>query len=120
MAQVNRPQVQNNDLSNLLTIGGAAIGGIAGGPQGALTGAGAGQMAAGVLAPPQAQAPMADNGGSQAAAMARRQQQMSQDNLATLKQAEANLPHLPEDLRQQYGPSIIRARMMEEQKRGMV
>jgi hypothetical protein len=51
--------------------------------------------------------------------MARKQQQMGQDNLAVLKQAEAHLPTLPEDLRQQYGPPIIQARMAEQQRRGM-
>jgi hypothetical protein len=51
--------------------------------------------------------------------MMRRQQQLSQDNLATLKQAEAALPQLPESLRQQYAPAIVQARSMEMAKRGM-
>jgi hypothetical protein len=118
MAQVIRPQNQNNDLSNLLTIGGAVIG-AGSGPGGAAAGAGLGQMAGGIMQPQQPPQQNPESGGGQASAMARRQQQMSQDNLATLKQAEAALPSLPEGLRQQYSPAIIRARMMEQQNRGM-
>ena len=120
MAQVIRPQPQNNNgLNEILPIAGAVVGGIYGGPQGAVAGAGAGQMAGGILNPQKPGAPTADSGGSEAAAMARKQAQMGQDNLEVLKQAEAHLPSLPEDMRQQYAPAIIQARMLEQQKRGM-
>lgn len=115
MAQVIRPQTDSgNDLRNLLTIGGAVVGGVYGGAPGAAAGAGLGQMAGGMLAPQQSpqQNPQ---GGSEAAAMARRQAQMSQDNLGALKQAEATLPSLPENLRQEYAPAIVKARMMAQQ-----
>lgn len=120
MAEVIRPNRQENSLNSLLTVGGGVIGAAYGGGLGAaLTGAGAGQMAGGLLngqKSPQQNIPL----NSQASAMARRQQSMSQDNLATLKQAEATLPQLPESLRQQYAPAIVQARMLEQQKRGIV
>lgn len=58
-------------------------------------------------------------GGGEASAMARMAQQKSQDNLQVLKSAEAQLPRLSERLRQEYGPPIIQARMLEERKRGI-
>lgn len=118
MAQVIRPQPQQGDLNQLLSVGGAIAGGVVGGLPGAAAGAGIGQMAGGLLNPAQGPAPSAGGGDSEAAAMARRQQQQSQDNLATLKQAEATLPSLPESLRQQYAPAIVQARMLEQQRMG--
>lgn len=127
MAQVLMPQKKNND-SELFQLAGGIAGGILGtgvGGPGAGTAAGAalgsqlGGTAGNLLTqtPSQGQSPSI-GGEGQAAAMARRQQQMSQDNLATLKQAEGQLPQLPEELRQQYAPAIVQARMMEEKKRG--
>lgn len=120
MAQVIRPQVpDDNLLKNVLTIGGGIAGAVYGGPGGAVAGAGAGQLAGGILSPQKPPQENPQSGGGEAAAMTRKQQQMSQDTLGTLKQAEASLPTLPENLRQQYAPAIIQARMLEEQKRGM-
>ena len=118
MAQVNVPQ-KRDDTNALLQIGGAALGAYAtgGSPQGAMAGASAGGMIGGLNQKPQNQPVQAEG---QAAAMARRQQQMAQDNLQVLKQAEAQLPSLPEPVRQQYAPAIVQARMLEEQKRGLV
>lgn len=124
MAQVIRPQTKS-DLGEVLTLGGAIAGGVlgsAGGPAGAAGGAalggGLGGMASNMLEPPKPQeSPL--QGGGESAAMLRRQQQMSQDSLGTLKAAEAQLPNLPESLRQQYAPAIVQARMMEQQKRGL-
>jgi hypothetical protein len=126
--QVIAPQVKNNSVTrDLLTIGGGVVGGVLGaaaGGVGAVPGAAAGatvgQMAGGLVAPDQEQTQaLPQSGAGEAAAMARKQQQMSQDNLATLKQAEAALPQLPEGLRQQYAPAIVQARMMEQQQRGL-
>jgi len=116
MAQINRVAPRDSGISQLLTIGGAVGGAFAGNP---MAGAGAGQMAAGFIDQPKAPTPMVGEGGSEAAAMARKQQEMSTDNLATLKQAEATLPTLPENLRQQYAPAIVQARLLEQQKRGI-
>lgn len=117
MAQVIRPQ-KKDDTGEMFQLGGAGIGAVLGGPAGAMTGAGVGGTAAGILAPQQPPAQsLGGGGGSEAAAMARKQQQMSEDNLSTLKNAEASLPGLPESLRQQYTPAIVQARMLEEQRR---
>ncbi len=115
MAQINRATPSSSGLNDLLTIGGGAAGAYYGGPMGAAAGMGAGQAAGGILNAPPPQAPSVPQGDS--AAMARRQMQESQDNLAILKQAEASLPSLPENLRQQYAPAIIEARMKAEQDR---
>ncbi len=117
MAQVNMPQ-RTNDTNQLLTLGGGVTGALLGGPSGALMGASAGQTAGGLINSGQIPAQTVESSG-QAEAMARRQQQLAQDNLNTLKQAQAALPQLPENVRQQYAPAIIKARMMEEQSRGM-
>lgn len=129
MAQVVMPQRrQAGDLSNLLGIGGAVTGGIIGGagtggtPQGAMMGAtagyGLGQAAGNVLTPQQQQQQSLPQ--TEMEALRRRHAQLNTDNLAILKQAEAQLPSLPEELRQQYAPAIIQARMAEEQRRGGV
>ena len=118
MAQVNRPQKRPDELNSLLTIGGGVAGVAAGGGvSGALAGAGAGSTVGGIVNPEQPQQEAVP--APQAGALQRRQQQLSQDNLALLKRSEASLPSLPEPLRQQYGPAIIQARMMEEKRRGL-
>lgn len=123
---INRIQPSNdNTLGTLLTIGGMAAGGALAGPGiaatlgGAATGGGLGSTAGNILSPAQQQ--LSDNGGSggsETAAILRKQQQMSQNSLDTLKNAEAQLPSLPESLRQQYAPAIVQARMYEQQKQG--
>lgn len=55
-------------------------------------------------------------GNDEAGAMARRNLQLSTDNLSALKDAESNLSYLPENIRQQVAPTIITARMMAEQQ----
>lgn len=114
MAQVMIPQ-KRDSTGQALQLGGA-IAGASAGPSGALTGYSAGGAASSFLQKPQ---PQGVESSGQAAAMARRQQQLAQDNLETLKQAEASLPALPEHLRQEYAPAIIQARMLEEQQRGL-
>lgn len=119
MAQVIKVQKPDSGTKDVLTIGGGVAGGIVGsGSPGAIgAGAGAGSTAGNFLDPTQPPAPTL-SGGGEASAMARRLQAASQDNLATLKQAEATLPQLPEALRQAYAPAIVQARMLEQQKRG--
>lgn len=120
MAQVIRPQKPSGGLGEVLGIGGAVIGGImGGGAPGAAAGAGVGQTAGNMLEPPEAPQQPVNSSLSEANAMKRRQEQLATDNLAVLKQAEASLPSLPEDMRQQYSPAIIQARMLEQQRRGM-
>lgn len=129
MAQVNLIEYRKKSaLGELLPIAGAVAGGYigyqaGGGAPGALKGAGAGaalgQLGANTLDGDSGPRPQQLSSNSEAAAMSRRMQQQSQDNLADFRKAEAALPYLPEDLRQEYGPAIVRARMMEEQRRGL-
>jgi hypothetical protein len=123
MAQVIVPQKQKNQgLSEILTLGGAGVGAVLGGPGGALAGASLGSTLGGTAGSYINQNEPQGTAGapSQNMAMQRRSQQLGTDNLAALKQAEMQLPKLPEDLRQQYTPAIVQARMLEQQKRGMV
>lgn len=117
MSQVIIPPKKGN--GELFQIGGAIAGGIVGGPAGAMTGYSLGGALGGMENQSNKQAQGTQQSG-QSDAMMRRQQQMAQDNLQVLKNAEASLPTLPEELRQQYAPAIVQARMMEEQKRGLV
>lgn len=94
------------------TLAGAGLGGTLGGAAG---GAVDNSQSLGMQPIPQGQS----GGGAEMAAMSRKQQQMGQDNLAVLQNAETHLPSLPEDLRQQYAPAIVQARMLEQQRRGM-
>lgn len=108
-----KPQRKSDGLNELLTIGGGVLGAAYGGPSGAIAGAGAGQMAGGILNPPQQdQQPV--EAGSESSAMQRRLTSQTQDNLGILQKSEAALPSLPESLRQQYAPAIIRARMLAQ------
>lgn len=129
MAEIYSPPLrQRNDLSQLLQIGGAVGGAIAGGPGvgaalgGAATGASLGGLAGGMISKPMAQNSAMGVGSPypESNAMMRRTEQLSQDNLGVLKLAEASLPSLPEELRQQYSVPIIQARMLEEKNRGLV
>lgn len=117
--QVMMPQPQNSD-GQIFQVGGTVIGGALGGTPGAAVG---GMVGGGVSPqPPRPQALQTSDNGSQADAMMRRSQQLTQDNMQTLTQAEAALPTLPEDLRQQYAPAITQARMLQQQQQqtGMV
>ena len=123
------PQKKQNNMGQYLQAGGAIAGGIigsivpgAGTIAGATAGAALGGVAGGLADASQKQdAPSGvPQQPSQAYAMSQRQQKLSQDNLATLQQAEAGLPQLPEHLRQQYAPAVIQARMLEERQRGLV
>ena len=83
---------QNNDrLGKFLTIGGAAVGAIAGGgPQGALTGASAGSTLGGIVGKPPIQA-------IESQGMDRRRRAIDQDPVSALSQASAVLNSLPAD-----------------------
>jgi hypothetical protein len=125
MAQVIVPQKKKNEgLSEILTLGGAAGGAMLGGPGGAMAGASLGASLGGVggslISQNQPQGTAGVPGApSQSMAMQRRSQQLGTDNLMALTQAEKQLPNLPEDLRQQYAPAIIQARMLEQKQRGL-
>jgi hypothetical protein len=57
IAKIQRQQAPD-DMGKLLTLGGAAVGGFFGGPQGAMTGANAGGMINGIVAaPPKPEGP---------------------------------------------------------------
>lgn len=114
MPQVIMPQQQPSGLSSILPVAGAVGGAAYGGLPGAAAGAGLGSLAGGMVDPKQPTQQFPSSGNSEADAMARRSQQ--QDPLATLKQAEAALPSLPEHIRQQYAPAITQARVLAEQQ----
>lgn len=124
MAQVYMPEKKSNN--GIFQLGGAIVGGVLGGyatesPQGAMAGAtagaGLGGLAGQQISPdkPQPQ-PLASNTGS---AMERRRQQLENDPLMQLKQAEVAVAKAPEPVQTEYGPAIQRARMLEEQRRGI-
>lgn len=124
MPPVMMPQKKDNGMGSLLTIGGAVAGGVAGSVvpgAGTIAGAGLGATlggaAGGLLSSQQAGGQGSPN--SEMGAMQRRSDQMGTDNLASLKAAELQLPSLPENLRQQYAPPIIQARMLEQQRQGI-
>lgn len=108
-------------------VAGGVAGGMAGGPKGAILGAQAGQglgstiggyvdpaKAGGAIQEAQAQAPQQmDN------AISRRVAQQAEDKLAVLKQAEAALPYVTKDMRDQYASTIVKATMEEERRRAM-
>jgi len=120
MPQIYSPQVKHpsigQDLSNIGTLIGAYV---TGSPQGAMAGSSAGNMIGNFFESDKGprNTPMVPVRSAEANAMSRRGEQLSQDNLTTLASAESYLPQLPEDLRQQYAPAIIQARMLEEQRR---
>src|SRR3990167_6500594 len=131
MAQVMKIPPKKSKVSQLLelggTIAGGIIGGTAAGPGGAAVGGAvggsvighsAGGIAVNILEPPKQEIGVEKQ--STATALMRRQQQLAQDNLAVLNEAEQNLAYLPENLRQQYAPAIMQARYLEQQKRGLV
>ena len=102
-------------LGKALTTGGAIIGGIYGGPQGAITGAGVGQTAGGLLQR-QPQAPIESQG------MARRQQKLSQDPFLAIREAQAALQSLPPDQLPETRKAFEQAMLMaqrNQQTRGL-
>ncbi len=115
--QVVQPKQQANDgLGKALTIGGGVAGAAFGGPMGAVSGAGMGQSAAGMLSKPQEQAPIVQ--ASQSDAMGRRLG--GDDTLAQLAEAKSALATLPPQEQKQYEAPINQAYAMEQRKRGMV
>jgi len=134
------------DQKALFQIGGAIIGGIVGkSPQAAVAGAAAGGAvsdfagskdaggavgsavnfgsAAGSVGGGSsggAAAPAGGLGLTQSEAMARRRDELQTDKLTALREAEAATSTLPEQQRQRLLPTLTQARMLEQQKRGMV
>lgn len=139
MAQIMMPKKSESKMGSYLQAGGAIGGAIVGTMAapgagtaagattgatlgGALTGAATGSALGGTLGGLASRGPEGGGipqGGSELAAMTRRHQQLGQDNLATLSQAEKHLTSLPEGLRQQYAAPIIQARMLEQRQRGL-
>lgn len=116
MTQVYMPQKKQDDgLGKALTIGGAVVGGIYGGPGGAVTGAGVGQTAGGLLSSSKSQGPAA----VPETAMTRKYATVNSDPLVKLQDANTALADLPPDIQQQYGPTIQQATAMERQRRGL-
>jgi hypothetical protein len=119
MSQVMMPQKKSN--SGIFQLGGALAGGILaspGGPGaiagGAAAGASLGGLAGGALSPEKA-APQA----IQSNAMNRRMAQIESDPLNQLRNAETALASVPPPVKAEYAPAIQRARMLEEQRRGL-
>tara|TARA_R110000796_G_scaffold252288_1_gene385951 strand:- start:120 stop:464 length:345 start_codon:yes stop_codon:yes gene_type:complete len=105
---------QNQGLGKILTIGGAALGSM-GGPSGAVAGAGAGQTAAGLLQ--KAPTPPVESQGMQ-----RRQEELIQDPLRQIQQAQAAARKLSPDqmpeVRRAFDNAIAIAKQNQEFGRG--
>lgn len=82
-----QPQ-DNNRLGKFLTIGGAAVGALAG-PQGAVAGAGVGSTLGGIVSRPPVQS-------VESQGMDQRRQVLDQDPVSALNQASAILNNIPQ------------------------
>lgn len=124
MSKVTMPNNKKGSAETMQTAGqivGGVVGGIYGGPAGAMEGAGTGGAVGGTIGKafagnsPTPQAVQSESGND---AISRR---MQQDPGPALQQADAALAQLPPQYEDQYGATIRRARMLEEQqRRGMV
>ena len=126
MANVMMPNKKGSTqqaMSNAGTIIGGVVGGVYGGPAGAVEGAGAGgaigDKVGGVLGgnAPAPQAVQAKGEGSGDAM--KRRMEPQEAPAVTLEKADEALQQLPPQYGEQYGPMIRRARMLEEQQRGI-
>ena len=140
--QANGDTASKRDEKALFQIGGAIIGGFVGGPPGAIAGASAGGAANDFIGSKDAGGAVgsaanfgsaaqgvqstgtaggkAGLGLSQTEAMSRRRDDLQTDKLTALREAEAATSTLPEQQRQRLLPTLTQARMLEQQKRGMV
>jgi hypothetical protein len=127
--RISQTPGEESKASKYGTLGGAAIGGLvgmkagsplagasAGGTLGGWIGGMFGQPTAGTRSEQFEIQPMETSGDS---AMSRKLASARQDRLAVLRQAESSLPQLPQELRDQYADTIVRATMEEEKRRAM-
>lgn len=131
MPQIIQPQVPDRkaqDQKSLFKIAGAVVGGVVGGyfgnAPGAIAGAGAGaslgdQAGSMLVKDDTNKVTPSIQPGQQSQALARRQQQLETDNLTQLRDAEQAAAQLPEEQRQRVLPTLTRARLMEQQQRGV-
>lgn len=134
-AQPKRPapkqsSVERNPFGDILTLGGAAVGGIFGGLPGAATGASLGNMVGGIVAPPtitqaQVQAPTPEKqsvatGGD---AMSRRLGEIGQGD-QNMQQISASIDSLKyvqnEDLRYKLAQPLVAADIAAMKQQGQV
>jgi hypothetical protein len=126
MAQVLIPQ-KKDDTNNLLTIGGAVVGGIMGGPPGAMLGAQAGGLAGSTLNPEKAgpapvQATVAEApSATDSNAVRRRLDSLNQNPVQQLTAAQEALKYQPKETQKQYMDTINQALILaqRDQRRGM-
>lgn len=121
MSKVLMPNSRNGTADSLQTGGtivGGVVGGIYGGPAGAAEGASAGGAiggkVGGVLGG-NAQTPQAVSSDVKSGPMARRMEEPGVE----LQKADQALSQLPPQYQDQYGPMIRRARMLDEQQKGI-
>jgi hypothetical protein len=127
--RISQTPGEESKASKYGALGGAAVGGLlglkAGSPvAGAAAGSSLGGLVGGMFGEPTPGTrseqfeiqPMETSGDN---AMARKLASARQDRLALLRQAEASLPQLPPELREQYADTIVRATMEEEKRRAM-
>lgn len=112
MPQINIPQRKDN-LAGLGAIG--AVAGFVAPPVGAAIGA---AQIAGNLSKPKPVTPIPQD--NKSSAMMRRMDDLKQDNLMQLQEAQASLKTLPPDLQKQYAEPLATATMLEKQQRGLV
>lgn len=129
MAQIVMPQMKkkdDNDIGRFLGVLGGGVGAVigakaGGGPAGALAGAsagiGVGQSLGNMFAQNDQSQQMQNVQPSSDDAVGRRIAAAKSDRLQTLREAEASLPKLPQDMREQYAPAIVQALMAEEKRR---
>lgn len=119
MAGISIPQRKpNNQLGQLLTIGGMAAGAALGGPAGAATGGSLGGMIGGLQAQNQSAGP-AQVGRQNDSAMQRRMLANQEDRLQALREATLALPQLPPEMRQEYAKPLLTAYTAEAKSRGV-
>jgi hypothetical protein len=120
-------------FGQFLKLAGAVVGGAAGfagggGPlgaaQGAVVGGSAGEMVGGIVDPVKEKVVTerpTDFGArpQTSAAIQRRSEQLTQDNLQLLEQAEVAAQELPEQERQILLPNLTQAKLLERKKRGI-
>jgi hypothetical protein len=106
---VNLPQKQPDPIRAVLPMVGSAVGGIFGGPGGAMAGGKIGEAVAG-------QGPTPNRVTSKAPDNAMQRRMDQQPPAAALNQADIALQQLPPEYEQQYGATIRRAQMLEQQR----
>lgn len=113
MASVNMPQRKQSGSGNLLSIAGAGLGALAGGPAGAGLGMQLGGMAGGMMNQPQAQAAPVES-----SALSRRKMALDQSPLRQIRESIDSLQYIPDpQQRAELAKPLLQADYMARNKR---